>query len=577
MRILEPTSGAAAALVICLGTLSCRAVLAQVAYDPQLVLKKAQVCADPAQPPADRVRSCTGVMDRSGLAKSALVAALDERGDALRALGKTDEAIADFSQAISLAPRDVVAYSGRAKLYLASERLDLGIVDLTQVLRIEPANGTALYNRGVAYQRSGKDDKALDDFRAAVALSPPFAPAQLALDTLAKADLPRAASAAPGAVTGNFAAVKKNADICADPTQPPAARMTNCTLVLKEAALHGQELAHVLDNRANALMALSKRDDALADLNEAIAANPRDEIGLASRATLYMDVHRADLAEQDLDKLKLINPNNGTAFYNAGVTEQASGDLDKAVDDYRTAVRLLPSFAPAHAALGALLKVKDPNSALAELNRALELDAQSTALDSRASLYLSRGQFEPAIHDFDELLARDSANSLAYLNRGVAKEQAGNLQGALEDYARSIEVAPSASAHFDRANLYVQLDQPDQALADFNAALEIDPNNIKALLGRADMNYGARRLTDSLTDYTRVVAAQPKNAEVFFKRGSVYFDMGNFAAAYRDYSVSLALNPQQPDVLRNRALAAERMGTSKDARNDRQRARASEP
>jgi tetratricopeptide (TPR) repeat protein len=147
----------------------------------------------------------------------------------------------------------------------------------------------------------------------------------------------------------------------------------------------------------------------------------------------------------------------------------------------------------------------------------------------------------------------------------VAKEQLGDLEDALKDYGRSVEIAPSASAHFDRANLYVQLDQPEKALADFNAALAIDPKNIKALIGRADENYGARHLAASLADYTRVIEAQPKNAEVFFKRGSVYFDLGDFAAAYRDYSASLVLAPKQPDVLRNRALAAERMGSNKDA------------
>jgi Flp pilus assembly protein TadD len=51
------------------------------------------------------------------------------------------------------------------------------------------------------------------------------------------------------------------------------------------------------------------------------------------------------------------------------------------------------------------------------------------------------------------------------------------------------------------------------------------------------------------------------------------FDMGNFAAAFRDYSVSLELDPNQPDVLYNRAITSERMGSAKDAENDRRRAR----
>ncbi len=532
LRILEPTAGAIVLLIGCV-TLSCRALHAQVDHDPQLLQQKAQealVCVDPARPASDRLRSCTELMDRPGLAKSARAAILVQRADALNALGKRDEAIADLTKAIG----------------------------------IEPASGMALYNRGLAYQRNGELDKALADFHSAAHLLPPFAPAQAALEILREADTATAA---------------ENAHICADAAQPPAARVARCTLVLKlkQAVLADSERAHVLGNRANALIALGKRDDALADLSGALTLNPRDEIALASRATLYMDTNRPDLAETDLFKLKLINPTNGTTFYNAGVADQRVGDFAKALDDYRTAVRLLPSFAPAHAALGVLLKAQDPNAALAEFNQALALDAQSPALKSRASLNLSLGQREAAIHDFDALIARDSSDSLAYLNRGVAKEQLGDLESALEDYDRSIAVAPSASAHFDRANLYLQLDQPQKAIADFTAALALDPKNIKALIGRADVNYGARRLAESREDYTRVIESQPENADAFFKRGSVYFDMGDFAAAYRDYSVSLALDPKQPDVLRNRALAAERMGTARDAEKDRQRARADEP
>jgi tetratricopeptide (TPR) repeat protein len=549
-------------LLIGFAVLCAHTAFAQSAHDPLLVQEKARLCADPAQPPAQRVASCTHFMQRGRLANSAYAAALEERAEALEALGRRDEAIADYSHAISLAPRDVVAYSDRAMLYLASDRLDAGIADLTRVLGIEPANATALYNRGVAYQRRGDLDKALADLRSAASSQPPFAAAQQALATLSQADTPPAVAEIPGAVIGDYPTVRKNANVCADPMQPPAARVTSCTLVRKQTVLAGAELARVLDNRANAFMALGRRDEALTDLSAALTANPRDEIGLASRATLYIDMNRPDLADADLTRLKLINPGNGTTFYNAGVAEQRTGALARALDDYRKAVLLLPSFAPAHLALGVLLKAQDPSAALVQFNQAIELDPQSPALKSRASLNLSAGRFAQAVSDFDQVIAHDGTDSLAYLNRGAAKEQLEDLDGALADYDRSITAAASTSAYFDRANLYVRLEQPERALADFDAALTIDPKNIKALLGRADVHYGARRLAQSRDDYSRAIALDPKNAAAFFSRGSVYFDMGDFAAAYRDYSASLGLDPNQPDVLRNRALAAQRMGSS---------------
>jgi tetratricopeptide (TPR) repeat protein len=238
---------------------------------------------------------------------------------------------------------------------------------------------------------------------------------------------------------------------------------------------------------------------------------------------------------------------------------------------------LLPSFARAHVDLGRLLKGVDPSASLQELGDAIQLDPwipDAAAFKVRATLNLSLGQLEPALEDLNQVIARDDQDGAAYLNRGFVKEKQGSLQGALLDYSRSIAIAPSASAYFNRAGVYAQMDEPDKAVLDFSAGLAIDPKNVAARMGRADLNHAAGRYPDSRDDYTRLIAAQPKNADLFFKRGNVYFDMGDFAAAFRDYSVSLVLDPNQPDVLYNRAVASERMGSVKDAENDRRRARA---
>jgi tetratricopeptide (TPR) repeat protein len=240
-------------------------------------------------------------------------------------------------------------------------------------------------------------------------------------------------------------------------------------------------------------------------------------------------------------------------------------------------VLLLPSFARAHVDLGRLLKGTDSTASLEELGDAIRLDPWipgAAAFKARASLNLSLGQLEPALEDLSQIIARDDLDGIAYLNRGFVKEQRGSLEGALEDYSRSIGIAATVKAYFNRANVYVQLEEPDQALADFSAALALDPGNVPALIGRADLNHADRRYAESRDDYTRLIAAQPNNAELFFKRGNVYFDMGNFAAAYGDYSASLVLDPNQPDVLYNRAVTAERMGSTRDAEQDRRRARA---
>src|SRR6185437_16836718 len=211
-------------------------------------------------------------------------------------------------------------------------------------------------------------------------------------------------------------------------------------------------------------------------------------------ASLYLASNQPNPAITDLDAVISSEPANGTAFYNRGVAHELIGKPDAAVQDYRNAIRLLPAFAPARAALGRLLRAKDPHAALTELGAAIKLDPHSDALRSRGTVNLSLDHPEQALHDLDAVIAKDGSDSVAYLNRGVAHEKLGDLRSAIADYSRSIELAPSVSAYLDRANAYTRQQLPDRALADFNSAVTLDPRNIKALLGRADANYARNSL-----------------------------------------------------------------------------------
>jgi tetratricopeptide (TPR) repeat protein len=328
----------------------------------------------------------------------------------------------------------------------------------------------------------------------------------------------------------------------------------------------------VYDNRGITMHAMGERDKAIADFSRAIALDPQDRIAYSNRATLYLGSGEMNLAIADLSEVLRANPADGMAAYNRGTAYERSGQLDKALEDYRSAVRLQPSYAPASAALGRLLKDKDPQEAIAELSAAIRLDPKSPALRSRAILYLALARFDDALQDFDRVIATDGSDSLAFLDRGVAQEKLGDLQAAIGDYTRSIELAPVAPAYINRGNAYLRSKQLEKALADFTAAVALEPANLAALMGRADTSYARKSMSETLVDYSQVIDLDPKNVVAYFRRGNVHFDLREYAAAFSDYSDSLKLDPNQPVVLYNRSLAAARMGRLKEANDDRQRA-----
>lgn len=340
------------------------------------------------------------------------------------------------------------------------------------------------------------------------------------------------------------------------------------------AAKIGSKDPVIYDDRGAALAALHRNDEAIADFTRALALDRRDTTALSNRATLYLDSNRSELAIADLTQLIGAEPANAQAYYHRGTAYERANELDKAMEDYRRATRLQPSFASAYEALGRVLARKDPEAALAELGKAIEVEPRSSVLRSRAILYLSLGRFEPALRDLDQVIANDGSDSIAYLDRGVAEEQLGNLEMALADYSRSIELETTAAALVDRGSVYMRLAQPHKARADFDAALVLEPNDVPALIGRADANYapGTRDpelLAASLNDYTRVIEAAPKNAVAYLIRGNIHFDLREYAAAYSDYSQSLELDPNQSAALFNRSLAAEHLGRFADAAKDR--------
>jgi tetratricopeptide (TPR) repeat protein len=393
--------------------------------------------------------------------------------------------------------------------------------------------------RAQAFQRAGNDDAALKDIVTATKRDPNSKKAWIAL--------------------GNFRMAQKD--------YMGALESLNRAHAMRE---RDPAVDQIIDNdRGSVLEVLNRHVEAIADFTSAISLNPHHTKAYSNRATAYLASNQLDLAIQDLTEVIHAEPDNGRAFFDRGTAHERGGSYDDAIADYRKAIRLLPDFAPAAAALGSLLGSKHPDEALVELSTAIRLDPRSPALRARGALYLSLGQAERALADFNQVIANGDSDNIAYLNRGAVKAKLGDFAGAIQDYTRSIELGPPViAAYINRGNAYASLHQNDAALTDFASAIQMDKRNVLALLGKAACDYASKRLTASLIDYSDVLAVDSTNAYAYFKRGNVYFDLRDFAASYADFSQSLRIDPNQALVYFNRSLAAGHLGRRMDSEID---------
>ena len=84
--------------------------------------------------------------------------------------GELDEALADYTEAIRLDPKNAEAYNNRALTYNRKGELDKAITDFNDAIKIKPNTPRLYNNRGLAYAKKGNFDKAISDFTEAIKL-----------------------------------------------------------------------------------------------------------------------------------------------------------------------------------------------------------------------------------------------------------------------------------------------------------------------------------------------------------------------------------------------------------------------
>ena len=92
-----------------------------------------------------------------------------QRGDVLRRRGVLRDAIADYNAALTRAPGSICAYQGRAQTYLAQGNTQQALADIARALRSKPGSFQLLVLRGRANNQAKLYEAAVADFSQALA------------------------------------------------------------------------------------------------------------------------------------------------------------------------------------------------------------------------------------------------------------------------------------------------------------------------------------------------------------------------------------------------------------------------
>src|SRR5262249_51196410 len=104
-----------------------------------------------------------------------------------------------------------------------------------------------------------------------------------------------------------------------------------------------------------------------------------------------------------------------------------------------------------------------------------------------------------------------------------------------------------------------RLNRIEEAISDYDAALQINSANATAFANRGLALAKARRYQEAIQDLTHAIKLNPGNAKTYLERGNAYFDKGDYAEAVKDYDSALERDPNLRLAVTNRDDALARI------------------
>mgnify|MGYP001046782597 FL=1 len=433
----------------------------------------------------DRASEARAAFDEAVKVDQRNVSALVGQGEVLYSDSRHTEALTRFDEAVTKDPSSLPAVIGSAKTKIALERLADAKAQLTVARQKAPKDMSVALWLARTEEALGNKKVAEDLFSTAVDLVDPQNPDAIH---------------AYAAFAKFLASQGKTADA--------AAKLEEARAKLPDSPALQRALGEVAAEQG-------RFQEALEHFQVALEKNPSD---LGTRFLLgrtYRRMHKLDLAAKALDEVAAIDKEYPSIALERGLLFEESGDVQKALEQFESASQKAPNdvdlklrVGAAYVAIGEvekalpmLIQVKDlrPNSAEAnhfvgraylrqgglEAAAAMRYLQRAVALDPNKAEYhlyvawaaneATPAQLGLARTHVDKALQLDKLLADGYWQRGVLLRKEGQVNDAIKDLKRALELKPSRhEAHAALAEAYEDKNEVAAATSEWQRAIAGD-------------------------------------------------------------------------------------------------------
>ena len=156
----------------------------------------------------------------------------------------------------------------------------------------------------------------------------------------------------------------------------------------------------------------------------------------------------------------------------------------------------------------------------------------------------SHGDFEGAANEFSKAISVSPKKGELFLQRGLARLEGEDYKNALVDLNTAYELDKADRVHvlICRGRAFAALGKSNDALADLDKAIEMEPKIPLSYINRADVYLSEGRDEHALADLEHALKLDPEQAKAYLVRARYYKKKKENALALKDFNTAVKLD-----------------------------------
>ncbi|KAF2070983.1 hypothetical protein CYY_007699 [Polysphondylium violaceum] len=287
-------------------------------------------------------------------------------------------------------------------------------------------------------------------------------------------------------------------------------------------------------NNWNIESLLSKLDykSSIESLNEIIKANENDSLGYRTRGHSFAKMGDLDKAINDYQSCLKITPNSVPTLHSLAFVYMEKFQFDKAQSLLKEIIKIDPNYYSAYAWLGEIeLSNFNDQKAKEYFQEALAKDENNEeALVGLSSIYLQNNDLEESIKLLERVVERYD------LQKNVKQTKPESMQEKIDrahaPYSKSIYYF----AMTNLAGVYRLNHQMKESIAMFEKSLELE-NSTEILLTIAEIKIEEGEPTQAMEYIDKAKSISPNDPAIVFMRANTLYSIQRLEEALQDYDL----------------------------------------